>query len=424
MLNARSILILSLGANLLLGAWLWTRARRGPEAAAPHPVASASAEAAAPSVPRLLRTNLVEYTTNVVDAAVSRWAQVETNDYRAYVANLRAIGCPERTIRALLLPDIHKAFARRAGELDRAPEAFWENAAQSAARQRQKAGARLALAREERAFVRELLGIDYTQKAWRMWVEEEELAIGLGFLTEDKVLAMAGAVERLEHLHESVEFETRNLPGDDDIEQIRQAVRAVEQEAFGHLAPVESEEVLLRALDALQAATGRAQRLRGVELSGFEYRQLVQLSVPGPGWVTELAVNLFIDEEEAMESIARRRPDNFEAGARALLGEQRYAAYQRSQDPAFQEALQMADRGKLPESAALQAYDVRQAVLHEARRLAADASLTPEQHKAALDAMHQATVAALKEIYGEKDADRYARGVQREASKAARPANP
>jgi hypothetical protein len=43
-----------------------------------------------------------------------QWAQIESTDYRTYVANLRGIGCPERTIRDIIIADVNGLyFARR-----------------------------------------------------------------------------------------------------------------------------------------------------------------------------------------------------------------------------------------------------------------------------------------------------------------------
>jgi RNA polymerase sigma factor (sigma-70 family) len=41
------------------------------------------------------------------------WSQVESADYRQYIANLRAIGCPEQTIRDLIIADLNQLFASR-----------------------------------------------------------------------------------------------------------------------------------------------------------------------------------------------------------------------------------------------------------------------------------------------------------------------
>jgi hypothetical protein len=47
------------------------------------------------------------------------WAEVEAADYRQYVMNLRAVGCPEETIRDIVAADIAGHYAPRA-------EAIWK----------------------------------------------------------------------------------------------------------------------------------------------------------------------------------------------------------------------------------------------------------------------------------------------------------
>jgi hypothetical protein len=41
------------------------------------------------------------------------WQEVESSDYRAYVANLREIGCPEQTIRDIIIADVNALYARK-----------------------------------------------------------------------------------------------------------------------------------------------------------------------------------------------------------------------------------------------------------------------------------------------------------------------
>ena len=46
------------------------------------------------------------------------WSQLESTDYRTYVANLRAIGCPEQTLRDIVMADVDEAiYAPRREEL-------------------------------------------------------------------------------------------------------------------------------------------------------------------------------------------------------------------------------------------------------------------------------------------------------------------
>ena len=41
------------------------------------------------------------------------WSDVESADYREYIANLRSIGCPEPTIKDIIITDIMKLYAAR-----------------------------------------------------------------------------------------------------------------------------------------------------------------------------------------------------------------------------------------------------------------------------------------------------------------------
>src|ERR1043165_5400469 len=60
--------------------------------------------AAAPQVKRLGR-DPGEVLTNLVSERFL-WSRVESSDYKQYIANLRAIQCPEATIRDIIITDV------------------------------------------------------------------------------------------------------------------------------------------------------------------------------------------------------------------------------------------------------------------------------------------------------------------------------
>ena len=53
----------------------------------------------------------------VVSTNSFHWGQLETSDYREFIARLRAIGCPEQTIRDLVIADIDKLYAAKVQSL-------------------------------------------------------------------------------------------------------------------------------------------------------------------------------------------------------------------------------------------------------------------------------------------------------------------
>ena len=91
------------------------------------------------------------------------WRNVESADYATYIQNLRAIGCPEETIRDIVIADVNKLYgSRRAALLTGAkPPEFWQTSEPLSEEQSSKRSEQLAaLAREKTETIRSLLGID------------------------------------------------------------------------------------------------------------------------------------------------------------------------------------------------------------------------------------------------------------------------
>src|SRR5436853_7347407 len=68
--------------------------------------------------------------TNVLATLAGRinWASIESTNYHTYITNLRAIGCPEETVRDIIITDISKLFAKRRAALraQLQPYKFWQ----------------------------------------------------------------------------------------------------------------------------------------------------------------------------------------------------------------------------------------------------------------------------------------------------------
>lgn len=68
--------------------------------------------------------------TKPVALSPFQWNQLESKDYRTYVKNLRTIGCPENTLRAIVTADVDGVYATRHHELEQQIKA-WENSSWS-----------------------------------------------------------------------------------------------------------------------------------------------------------------------------------------------------------------------------------------------------------------------------------------------------
>jgi hypothetical protein len=109
----KTALAISVCVNLLLAAVLSNALRSRPEVrpeAAPAlrtgAVAGASALAASPAP--LAKAGSEHF----------HWSQLESTDYRVYVANLRATGCPEQTVRDIIMMDVNHLYSDKRRQLN------------------------------------------------------------------------------------------------------------------------------------------------------------------------------------------------------------------------------------------------------------------------------------------------------------------
>src|SRR5882724_337599 len=98
-MSQRLLLYVLLAANIVL-AGCWLLAERKQSILYKRNLSSAG-------VPDLVRTNVV------IRRQFFTWQQVESDDYPSYVANLREIGCPEQTVRDIIIADVNAVYARK-----------------------------------------------------------------------------------------------------------------------------------------------------------------------------------------------------------------------------------------------------------------------------------------------------------------------
>src|SRR5260370_41541655 len=83
--------------------------RKMASSATTNAATSTGASAAPSKVPH----NLPPQPLAAPRAARFDWRQVESPDYKEYIANLRAIGCPEKTIKEIVTADVNDLFSAR-----------------------------------------------------------------------------------------------------------------------------------------------------------------------------------------------------------------------------------------------------------------------------------------------------------------------
>src|SRR6266404_87867 len=180
---SRKLNLLIFMINLvLLGAlgYAWVNSR-------PKPVEAQAEEPSPPVSEPIVITNVEhEVITNQLT-----WAQVESEDYRSYIARLRAIGCPEQTIVDIIIADLDKVLAPRVSMASghRKNLQYWQSEEEELSNDwdaRDVAQKMHQIDQEKREVLQELIGVDMVRERLKQRGIEDYYERRLSFLPDEK----------------------------------------------------------------------------------------------------------------------------------------------------------------------------------------------------------------------------------------------
>ena len=361
-MKTKWFVILSLGLNVALAAWI-VIPRSGPlpvrdESTLTHPLAPP----ATPMPPVV--------TSPVASAARTNfhWRQVESTDYVAYITNLRAIGCPEETIRDIIMADVTKLFAPRYAALAAsAPELSWWGRFDKRKPVRAALAAALrALNDEKKALLVRLLG--NSAGAEFAIIETSAAAVreqsSLAFLPESKQAVVHDLVARYQSLREWSEAQWKGLPSDERDAREKELLAARTRELAALLTPEELREFSLR--DSLASDTLRQEFGRG-DLTEAEFRKLF---------------DLYDDFQQKHPKVQAEDMKRLQEDYAAALGPDRLTDLKRQNDRTWRGLQDLAAEQNLTPDALRDAYSIKQEfqgkMVEAVRRMFADPEKNPQ----------------------------------------------
>jgi hypothetical protein len=330
------------------------------------------------------------------------WHEVESADYREYVANLRYIGCPEETIRDIIRADVKKLFEEKKRQARGGPRKFeyWKASGNPMAamlgdpetRQRMEA------LEKEKAEILKALGIepDPMQSILEMAVNPMDTMFD--FLTDDKKAQVMSAMADMQKAMADVAGDVMM-----DGEGILKAQRDMEAAIREVLTPEEFRDYQLRfsmTANMMRQQLGAFGPNEEEFLSIFELREAFdqEYLVLGMGNPTEAEQRQRAEAEAALKEQIK-----------ATLGEARYAEYERSQDYEFQQMHRVVERAGLDPGVAVEVYDMKQVAQEEANKVRMNGDMDASAKQAALLAIRQETERAFQEKLGEEAWGQYNR---------------
>jgi hypothetical protein len=393
--------LICLNLGLLAGlAYVWKGRNTGAPAAPPDTDAASSAERTARTI---TRTILVPGNQPRNPSRFS-WRFLESADFKQYIANLRAVGCPEQTIQDIIIAEVNKLYAGKEAALRVKPEHLkpWEVFAVSTRVLMERERKLRQLLREKRALLKELLGIDVPMEmpstmSGGVASRERRFEEAYEKLPEGKRGPVRAIQEDYWAQTEDLNERTMGFWEPQDYEEQRRLKNAYRD----GLAKTLTQDELLN-FDMATSST--ASRLRS-ELSAFnpsepEMRELFKLR-----WKLDDEFSTVGPSNPNDPEAGRKRNEAYqavEAETRALLGEQRYTEYQRARDYQFRSLTQLAQQNGLPPDTAIKAYDLQRVARDESARLRSNPELTPDQRNEMLRQMQSELDATMTQLLGQR----------------------
>jgi hypothetical protein len=345
----------------------------------------------------LIRTNTIVRRLNFV------WSQIESRDYRTYIANLRSIGCPEPTIRDIIVAELNEIFARRRdAEVVTPSQQWWRSDpdpdVMSAANDKLR-----ALESERRAMLTSLLGPEWQSSEYpypdspRGNALDGSLLGALSLEAKHQVREIQRrSIERRDAYLESV-VKDGTRPDQAEIEQLRQQTR---NELAKVLSADQLEEYLLRYS---QVANDLRDELRGLDASPGTFRSLFRLRDPIDQELQSLSgATSEIDVRKREELIQKR-----DSAVSQVLGPEQFQEYKLNQDLTYRDSKAIAQQTRMPEDKIRPFYDINHTTESEERRIQNDSRLTEEERASALVEIRGTRANALRRLLGDEFYQRY-----------------
>jgi hypothetical protein len=347
----------------------------------------------------------------VIRTNTFEWAQLEAEDYRTYIERLRSIGCPEQTIRDIVIADLEKLMAPRVQEIEgrKEPPKYWKPDRKELVRTvetLEKSGRKQEVDFEKREIIRELLGVDLAAERSKASGESDFYEERLSFLSSGQRARVRMIVERANReeiaLREKSWLENDELTAEER-QQLREIAATKEREVASLLSPDDLEKYHLWFSDSAYKVRDSFFAMEPSE-EDFLAIYAIQREFDS-AWAGMEVQSLTVQERAAYEEAQLE----YEARIREHLGEERYEEYRRSRDDDYQQLQAAAAQFGLSAGVASEVYGFKKVLQEERERVRQMPGLTLEQRARVFDALAAEAEGAIIEVLGPKPYRYYVR---------------
>jgi hypothetical protein len=393
----RGLLAFSLCVNLalILAAAVVFRSNRPLTADDPAPAPSLPVESIQPiSIPDANPERRIVYVTNRFE-----WRYLESTNCAEYASNLRAVGCPEDTVRDILGPELEQEYEARSRALEAATP-YWTGGRARLAADRRRDAAQADLTREYESIFRTLLNLEWCPGVEGPFGEgglagQAIVRFVFGPMPDERLRRVAVTMERMNRVESALRTRFGGIMAEEDERELRSLGLRLSQELERSLTPLEWEELRAR-MGAVEIFDDLAFHSMG--LDPVEFRRLCLTWWDTRGHFDEIGRfdDWRTDEERQAGEI------QFTNRVAELLGPDRFPDFVRARDPEFRRLFEFAADRNVPTRAAIGVFDLRQFAEGEAKRLRSDEQLSDEARRQELVEIRVGVRTAVEEMLGPK----------------------
>jgi hypothetical protein len=390
-MRARFWLIVSIAFNLFLATSLYV---------ATEPLK----EPAIPGLPSL--DNVLVKTNVLVRRENFTWDQVQSTNYATLIINLRAIGCPEQTIRDIVTTDIDRIYARRRVTEVVYPNYQWWKSTPDPSLVEAAEEKIQSLETERRALLTGLLGTGWDAEGRELIAARSGMTLTgpiLGDLpaqTKQIVLYILAAAQlKIEAYQEQQRLQGNAI---DPMQMVRLREEPLVQLATV-LGPEAYDEFILRYSPAAQQLR---EMMRTLDLTPDQFRDLFS-ALSG---IIGQPVYFYTGSDPALLKQQQQLATQSEAVIKATLGAAVYAGYQLNQDPLYRSSQDLAQQLNLPASVILPIYQINRATQAEMDRIRKDDTLSNDEKVEALAQTQVQEQQSLQQLLGPDAFQRWLQG--------------
>jgi hypothetical protein len=345
-----------------------------------------------------VRTNFVVRRLNFT------WEEVESADYVTYIKNLREIGCPETTIRDIIVADVDQHYAHRKSEQTVTNDFEWWRSEPNTNELQRISEQVAALDEERRLLLNRLLGPDWDKPDVELAapIMSGIILAGpvLGELPEEAKRTVYDIAERAKTRRDAYLDAQRQLGlplSSAEMARMRQEMRS---ELAQVLNPEQMEEFLLRYSET---AEQMRQEFRGLELTPDEFRSIFRFRDP----MEQEAALLGQERNPSVEERLRTLRAQVDSEVQRLIGEERHFYYKLTQDPIFRDTQVRAEEAGVSPEVLYPLYQINRETEVERNRIRNDPALSTDQRIEALAQVQADQQMALRRLLGDEGLQRW-----------------